>query len=88
MLKDIILKNGYVKKGYGYYKETNVGDEDGECIVSHWITVFGDPHKNIEIDLQMYSYYKEDPEGEKIYDTSTVEVNESQLQVLIDVLVK
>ena len=26
--------------------------------------------------------------GDKIYDTSIVEVNESQLQVLIDVLVK
>ena len=35
MLKDVILKNGYVKKGYGYYKEINVGDEDGECVISH-----------------------------------------------------
>ena len=86
MLKDTILKNGYIKKGYGYYKETNVGDEDGECIISHWVTIFGD--QDCEVDLQMYSYYKEEPEGDKIYDTSIVEVNESQLQVLIDVLVK
>ena len=86
MLKDTILKNGYVKKGYGYYKETNVGDKDWECIVSHWVTVFGD--KDCEVDLQMYSYVKEDPDSEKRYDTGIVEVNESQLQVLIDVLVK
>jgi len=86
MLKDVILKNGYVKKGYGYYKEINVGDEDGECVISHWATIFGD--QDCEVDLQTYSYYKEDPEGDKIYDTSIVEINESQLQVLIDVLVK
>ena len=83
MLKDTILRNGYIKKGFGYYKETNVGDKDGECIVSHWITLFKD-----EKELQMYSYYKEDPECDKEYDTGIVEVNESQLQVLIDILIK
>jgi hypothetical protein len=36
----------------------------------------------------MYSYYKEDSDGDKIYDTSNVKVTDTQLQVLIDVLTK
>lgn len=82
MLKNIILSNGYIEKGYGYYKETNVGDEDEICIISHWITLFG------ENELKMYSYYKEESEGDKIYDTSIIKVTSTQLQVLIDVFIK
>lgn len=69
---DIITSNGYKEEGYGYKKVTENN--------THWITLFDD-------SLQMYSYFTEDSECEKEYDTGIVSVSGDELQTLIKVLV-
>ncbi len=72
---DVIFKNGYNQEGYGYKKETNT--------TTHWITLFSDNK------IQLYSYFTEDPEGDKVYDTSVLySITPEQLQTLIDILVE
>jgi hypothetical protein len=67
----VIISNGYIQEGYGYKKVTEEN--------THWITLFGD-------NLQMYAYFTEDNECEKIYDTGIIEVSVDELQTLIRVL--
>lgn len=72
---DTLTYKGYEKSGYGYKKVTENN--------THWVTLF-------EKDglIQMYAYFTEDEEFEKIYDTGMIEnVTEGQLKVLIEVLV-
>jgi len=69
---DIITSNGYKKQGYGYKKVT---DDN-----THWITLYGDL-------IQMYAYFTEDEEREKVYDTGMVKVSNNELETLINVLV-
>ena len=71
----IITSSGYVQKEYGYVKE--IGEN------THWITLFKDSG-----ELQMYAYFTEDEEFDKIYDTGIVSVNEYELQMLIKILAK
>jgi hypothetical protein len=73
-LEGVVLSNGYNKQGYGYRKimENN----------THWITLFTSG------GFQMYAYYTNDEEMEKIYDTGVVEkITPKELEVLISVLV-
>ena len=73
-LEGVVLSNGYNKQGYGYRKimENN----------THWITLFTSG------GFQMYAYYTDDEEMEKIYDTGVVEkITPKELEVLIRVLV-
>ncbi len=67
----VIVSNGYVQDGYGYKKVTAEN--------THWIILFGD-------NLQMYAYFTEDRECEKIYDTGIIEVSVEEMEVLIKVL--
>ena len=69
----IVHSNGYTQKGYGYRMVTKTH--------THWITFFNE-------SIQMYSYYSNDLDLEKIYDTGLITVNNSQLQILIDVWLK
>lgn len=71
---DIIDKNGYVESGYGYKRVSET--------YTHWITLFSSG------GLQMYSYFTEDPEGEKEYDTGIITVSEDELQTLIKIFKK
>ena len=71
---DILLKRGYIKESYGYKKVTENN--------THWITMFE------ENKLQMYAYYSEDSEFEKIYCTNVIDnIDSLTLDILIDVLV-
>jgi hypothetical protein len=73
-LEGVVLSNGYNKQGYGYRKI--MGNN------THWITLF------ISGGFQMYAYYTDDEEMEKIYDTGVVEkITPKELEVLISVLV-
>jgi len=72
-MKNILLKNGYSPKEYGFVK---VMSEN-----THWITLFKENG-----GLQMYAYFSEDTEFEKIYDTGIISVNEKELQTLINIL--
>ena len=73
-LEGVVLSNGYNKQGYGYRKI--MGNN------THWITLF------ISGGFQMYAYYTDDEEMEKIYDTGVVEkITPKELEVLIRVLV-
>jgi len=73
-LEGVVLSNGYNKQGYGYRK--TMGNN------THWITLF------ISGGFQMYAYYTDDEEMEKIYDTGVVEkITPKELEVLIRVLV-
>ena len=71
----VIVSNGFIQEGYGYKKVTKYN--------THWITLFIDKSK-----LQMYAYFSEDPELEKIYDTGIIEVSKEELETLISVLIK
>lgn len=70
----VIVSNGYIQKGYRYKKVTKNN--------THWITLF------IDKSLQMYAYFSEDPELEKIYDTGIIEVSKEELETLINILIK
>lgn len=70
---NIALSNGYVKKGYGYTKVTKEN--------THWITFFDN-------SLQMYAYFSEDEDFDKIYDTGIVKVSDSELETLIKIFTK
>jgi hypothetical protein len=67
---NIALSNGYVKKGYGYTKVTKEN--------THWITFFDN-------SLQMYGYFTEDEDFDKVYDTGIVNVSDSELETLIKI---
>lgn len=69
----IATSNDYVKEGYGYKKITKDN--------THWITFFEKDNT-----LQMYAYFTEDNEFEKIYDTGIIKVSEQELQTLINIL--
>lgn len=71
LLLGVVVSNGYEKDHYGYKKTTK------ENI--HWITMFDNGQ------IQMYAYWIEDTECEKIYDTGLVNVTEDELQTLIKV---
>jgi len=74
-LLGVVLSSGYEKKDYGYKKVTENN--------THWITLFG------EGEFQMYAYYSEDTEMEKVYDTGVIDKASSvELQTLIRVLVE
>jgi hypothetical protein len=64
---------GYTKKDYGYRLVTDNS--------THWISFYGDK-------VQMYAYFTDDPECDKIYDTGVIAINADQLETLFDVLVK
>ncbi len=68
---DIILNNGYVESGNGYKRVSEA--------YTHWITLFANGA------LQMYSYFREDPEGDKEYDTGIIYVSIDELQTLINI---
>lgn len=72
-LIDFIEMSGYKKSGYGYKLVTTEN--------THWITVFQDC-------LQMYAYFTEDPECEKIYDTGNIKIDTLSLSYFINVLTK
>jgi hypothetical protein len=67
--ESIVLGHGYVKKDYGYTKLTKEN--------THWITLF----KGRE--FQMYAYFTEDPDCNKIYDTGIINCLGSELSFLI-----
>jgi hypothetical protein len=69
-LIDALLNNGYLKEGYGYKKVTENN--------THWVSLFEDC-------LQMYAYFTEDEELDKVYDTGNVKVSEAELHILIKV---
>lgn len=68
---EAIVSNGYVQVGYGYKKVTEEN--------THWITLFDN-------NLQMYAYFTEDSEFDKIYDTGIIEVSVDELKTLIKIL--
>jgi len=76
-MEEIILKNGYVKEGYGYKKLSNEN--------THWITLFGPPSLEDSKQLQMYAYFSEDESFEKVYDTGIIIVDKEQLNTLINI---
>lgn len=70
-IKNIILSNGYIKEGFGYKRITVEN--------THWITLFDNC-------LQIYAYFTEDEECNKIYDTGIVSISGPELQIFIKVL--
>jgi hypothetical protein len=73
-LLPIVLKAGYVKSGFGYKKQTEEN--------THWITLFENGK------IQMYAFFSEDEECDKIYDTGIIEIFSDYLQVFIEVLIR
>jgi len=71
MLEQVVLNSGYEKKDYGYFKVTENN--------THWITLFSDKF------FQMYAYYTNDPELEKVYDTGNILTAPEELQLLINI---
>lgn len=66
----VLDTNGYKKKAFGYFKVTKEN--------THWINFFDDGA------FQMYAYWSEDPEFDKIYDTGIIrEAGRIDLQFLI-----
>lgn len=72
----LLLKNGYIQKGYGYRKVSIVDDV---VEIYNWVTIF-------ENKLQMYAYM--DGIEEKEYDTNIIEPTVEELQTLINLLIK
>lgn len=72
-MKTILLDCGYTKQNYGYVQVTIEN--------THWVTLFEDN------SLQMYAYFTEDAECDKIYDTGIISVTESELKSLINILI-
>jgi hypothetical protein len=75
-----IIERGYSKPEGAYGNRLRTEN------YTHWITIYGDDDM-----VQMYAYLTshEFYDDEKyIYDTGIVKVNDAELQVLIDVLVK
>ena len=74
-MEEIILSHGYIKKGFGFVKITEN--------ITHWITKFEGS------SIQMYSYYTDDKEFDKVYDTGILNmICSSELDALIIVLTK
>jgi len=71
------INSEYKKEGYGYKKVTKEN--------THWITFFT---ANGKTSLQMYAYFTEDPEMEKVYDTGIIRLTEDQLGIFINVLLE
>lgn len=69
-LLEVVNLNGYTKHFYGYRKITNKH--------THWITFFSE-------SIQMYGYSTDDEDMDKVYDTGMIKVDNSQLQLLINV---
>lgn len=78
MNQDLITlatRTGYQQLKYGYFKDT--------AQIRHWITFFDSG------GLQMYSYFRDDLEMEKVYDTGILgQVTEPELRVLISTFLK
>ncbi len=69
--EETALQNGYIKKDYGYVKLTEEN--------THWITLFKSER------LQMYAYFTEDEDFDKIYDTGILDISSEKLRTLIQI---
>lgn len=73
-LLNTVISNGYKAKGYGYVRKTLEN--------THWITLFKSG------GIQMYAYFTEDEDCDKIYDSGIIDVSEDELETLIKVLIR